>query len=370
MGSYTDVALIHEEVAVAPTFGSSLPVANVQEIVKSDPLHVAERYLIKNQEDMPKGADHTCKLSSEIPTIDFSLLSRGHKEELTKLDLACKEWGFFQMVNHGVATEVLQGMKDAAAKFFELPVEEKNKVAMTSDDIQGYGHAYVVSEEQILDWSDLLFLIVYPSQYRKLKFWPTTPEEYKEAIEAYSIEVKRVGEELIRYISLIMGMEKDALLALHQELVQGVLVNYYPPCCMPDKVLGKSPHSDTSTITILMQEDNVTGLQIRKEGEWVPVKPIPNALVVNVGDVVEIWSNGKYKSIEHRAVTTESRARLSYATFLFPHDDVEVAPFDHMVESPGSLRMYKKVRYGDYLRQSLKRKMEGKAHTDAAKTAS
>lgn len=107
MGSYTDVALIHEEVAVAPTFGSSLPVPNVQEIVKSDPLHVPERYLIKNQEDMPKDADHTCNLSSEIPTIDFSLLSRGHKEELTKLDLACKEWGFFQVINIEIIYHIL-----------------------------------------------------------------------------------------------------------------------------------------------------------------------------------------------------------------------------------------------------------------------
>lgn len=57
---------------------------------------------------------------------------------------------------------------------------------------------------------------------------------------------------------------------------------------MPDKVVGASPHSDTTTITILMQEDNVTGLHIRKEGQWVPVKPIPNALVVNVGDMIEV----------------------------------------------------------------------------------
>lgn len=85
-----------------------------------------------------------------------------------------------------------------------------------------------------------------------------------------------------------MGMEKDALLGLHKELVQVWLVNYYPPCCMPDELLGNSPQSDTSTITILMQEDNVTGLQIRKEGEWEPVKPIPNPLVVNVGDVIEV----------------------------------------------------------------------------------
>ncbi|TQE08201.1 hypothetical protein C1H46_006168 [Malus baccata] len=135
---------------------------------------------------------------------------------------------------------------------------------------------------------------------------------------------------------------------------------------MPDKVLGKSPHSDTSTITILTQEDNVTGLQIRKEGEWVPVKPIPNPLVVNVGDVIVIWSNGKYKSIEHRAATTEGQARLSYATFLVPHDDVEIEPFDHM-DCPRSVWKYKKVRCGDYLRESLKMKMDGKAHTQVAK---
>lgn len=85
-----------------------------------------------------------------------------------------------------------------------------------------------------------------------------------------------------------MGMENDALLGLHKELVQALRMNYYPPCCMPDKVLGISPHSDTNTITILMQEDKVTGLQIRKGGEWVQVKPIPNALVVNVGDVLEV----------------------------------------------------------------------------------
>ena len=104
----------------------------------------------------------------------------------------------------------------------------------------------------------------------------------------YSSEVKKVGEELLRCLSIIMGMEKDTLLGLHKELLQALRVNYYPQCCMPYKVLGLSPHSDKNSITILMQEDNATGLQIRKAGEWVPVKPIPNALVVNVGDAIEV----------------------------------------------------------------------------------
>jgi len=70
-------------------------------------------------------------------------------------------------------------MKDVASEFFELPAEEKKKYAMDSSDIQGYGQAYVVSEEQTLDWSDALMLVTYPTRYRKLQFWPKTPEGFK-----------------------------------------------------------------------------------------------------------------------------------------------------------------------------------------------
>lgn len=80
-----------------------------------------------------------------------------------------------QMVNHGVATEIMQGMKDAADKFFELPLEEKNKLATPSDYTQGYGHFPVLSEEQILDWSDRLGLLICPHRNRKLEVWPPTP---------------------------------------------------------------------------------------------------------------------------------------------------------------------------------------------------
>ncbi|XP_039047635.1 probable 2-oxoglutarate/Fe(II)-dependent dioxygenase [Hibiscus syriacus] len=116
-----------------------------------------------------------------------------------------------------------------------------------------------------------------------------------------------------------------------------------------------------------MQDDDVCGLQIKHDDEWVPVNPIPNALVVNVDDVVEIWSNGKYKSIEHRAVANYNKARISYATFLVPHDEVEIEPLDHMIDPKTEQQIYKKVKYGEYLRSSMKRKMEGKAHTNMAK---
>ena len=79
-----------------PTYGSSLAVPNVQEMVMKDPLQVPQRY-IRNEEEMEKEADLS-HLSSEIPVIDLSLLSSGDKDELMKFDMACKEWGFFQVI--------------------------------------------------------------------------------------------------------------------------------------------------------------------------------------------------------------------------------------------------------------------------------
>jgi isopenicillin N synthase-like dioxygenase len=111
---------------------------------------------------------------------------------------------------------------------------------------------------------------------------------HREIIEAYSSEVKRVGEELLSSLSVIMGLEKHALLGQHKELVQCLRTNYYPPCMTPEKVLGLSPHSDSNTITILMQDDDVVGLEIRHKGNWVPVTPVSDALVVNVGDIIEV----------------------------------------------------------------------------------
>lgn len=73
----------------------------------------------------------------------------------------------------------MQRMKELTAEFFGLPVEEKNKYAMPPDDIQGYGHTSVVSDEQILDWCDQLIFLVYPTKFRKLQFWPETPEGFK-----------------------------------------------------------------------------------------------------------------------------------------------------------------------------------------------
>ncbi|XWS07732.1 hypothetical protein CRYUN_Cryun41cG0015500 [Craigia yunnanensis] len=271
------------------------------------------------------------------------------------------------ITNHGVEEKVLHKMKAAVTDFFELPLEEKKKYAMAANDLQGYGQIRVVSEQQKLDWCDLMILVTLPPENRNFKFWPLTLPSFKEAVEVYSKEVQMIIEEMYANLSLLMRMDRDGLKRLQGELKQTVRLNYYPTCSRPDLVLGVSPHSDGSALTLLLQDDEITGLQIKHKEEWIPVEPIPNSFVVNIGDVIEILSNGMYNSIEHRAITNEKKARISIAAFAMPNDELEIGPLDSMVDDHHLCRMYKKVKYVDYIRQVLARKMEGKALTDLVK---
>ncbi|XVE52634.1 hypothetical protein DITRI_Ditri02bG0137800 [Diplodiscus trichospermus] len=343
----------------------SLPVSSVQEIVRNDFRSVPERYIYEKQ-DWPLIPDNL-SASLEIPVIDFSLLAKGDEDEIRKLDLACKDWGFLQIINHGVREEVLHQMKAAAVDFFELPLEEKNKYAKAENEIQGYGQNFVISEGQKLDWSDMIYMITVPPENRNYKFWPLTLPGFKEAVEEFSKEVLKVAEEIHANFSILMGMGRDGFKRSQGELQQGIRMNYYPVCSRPDLVLGCSPHSDGTSFTLLLQNDDVIGLQIKHDGAWISVKPIPNSLVVNIGDATEIQSNGMYKSIEHRVITNEEKPRISIAAFMFPDDEQEIGPLESMIDDNHRPRMYRNVKYFDYVREMFSRRMEGKAHTAFAK---
>ncbi|XVF83720.1 hypothetical protein PTKIN_Ptkin16aG0514400 [Pterospermum kingtungense] len=348
-------------------WGKSLPVPSIQEIVRNDSKSLPERY-IQEHKDRPL-IFQNLHPSIEILVIDFHLLAKGNDDERRKLHLACKEWGFFLITNLRVEEEVLHNMKAAVEAFFKLPIQEKKKYAMAGNDIQGFGQAFVISEQQKLDWCDMIFLITHPPEIRKFKHWPNLPG-FREAVEEYSMEVLKVAEEICANLSVLMGMDRDGLKRLIGDHKQGIRMNYYPACSRPDLVLGVSPHSDGSILTLLLQDDEITGLQIKHKEAWIPVKPVPNSLVVNIGDATEILSNGMYKSIEHQAITNEKKPRRSIATFTFLSDEHELCPLETMVDDCDHPRIYGNIKYGDYIKQALARKMEGKAHTDIVKLKS
>uniref|UniRef100_A0A7N0VKY5 Fe2OG dioxygenase domain-containing protein n=1 Tax=Kalanchoe fedtschenkoi TaxID=63787 RepID=A0A7N0VKY5_KALFE len=154
------------------------------------------------------------------------------------------------------------------------------------------------------------------------------------------------------------------------EAVQAVRMNYYPPCPRPDLVLGLSPHSDGSALTVLQQgkgSADVAGLQILKDGNWVPVHPVPNSLVINIGDTIEVVTNGKYKSVEHRAVTHKEKDRVSIVTFYAPSYEVEIGPVGELVDQKDSPCRYRTYNHGEYSKHYVSSKLQGKKTLDFAK---
>ena len=101
--------------------------------------------------------------------------------------------------------------------------------------------------------------------------------------------MRKLCKRLLTYIAISLGLKKERFEEMFGEAVQAVRMNYYPPCSSTDLVLGLSPHSDGSALTVLQQsKDSCVGLQILKDNTWVPVLPLPNALVINIGDTVEV----------------------------------------------------------------------------------
>lgn len=118
-----------------------------------------------------------------------------------------------------------------------------------------------------------------------------------ETLESYSKEVRKLCKNLLKYIAVSLGLKGDLFEKMFGVAVQAVRMNYYPPCSRPDLVLGLSPHSDGSAVTVLQQgKGSSVGLQILKDNTWVPVQPIANALVINIGDTIEVRKHNLVKN--------------------------------------------------------------------------
>lgn len=111
----------------------------------------------------------------------------------------------------------------------------------------------------------------------------------RETLEKYSDEVKSITKILLASMARALEIKPEEMEYLFSDdLGQKLRMNYYPPCPEPDQVIGLTPHSDATGLTILLQVNEVEGLQIKKNGSWVSVKPLPNAFVVNIGDILEV----------------------------------------------------------------------------------
>ncbi|KAJ9564903.1 hypothetical protein OSB04_000869 [Centaurea solstitialis] len=301
----------------------------------------------------------------QLPIINMEYLSSidSKDSELEKLHLACKDWGFFQLINHGVSCSLLERVKQETQEFFDMPLKEKKKYWQPDGDLEGFGQAFVMSDEQKLDWADIFYLVTLPTGLRKPHLFPKLPLPFRDTLQEYSIEVKKAALKTLVFIAKALNMEVEEMKVLFDNGMQAMRMNYYPPCPQPEQVIGLTPHSDATGITFLLQLNQVEGLEIKKDGMWIPIKSHHDAFIVNIGDILESVTNGVYKSIEHRATVNSEKKRLSIATFLSPDVDGDFGPAPSLV-TPDTPARFTRVSVLDFLKNLFSTELKGKTIID------
>ncbi|CAL9154834.1 unnamed protein product, partial [Musa hybrid cultivar] len=293
---------------------------------------------------------------ASIPIIDLG--SPDKAQIISRIGQACQSYGFFQVVNHGIDTELMVKMMTTGLEFFRLPSEEKAK--LYSDDPSKkirLSTSFNVKKELVHNWRDYLRLHCYPLE-EYVPGWPSNPSSFKEVVSTYCQQVRGLGFRLLGAISLSLGLEEDFIERALGEQEQHMAINYYPKCPEPELTYGLPAHTDPNALTVLLQDSDVAGLQVLRDGKWMAVDPKPSALVINIGDQLQALSNGRYNSVWHRAVVNSNKERMSVASFLCPCNNVIISPPEELV-SEGSPATYRRYTYDEYYKKFWSRNLDG-----------
>lgn len=292
-----------------------------------------------------------------IPVID---LSGEHKEVVKQLRDASAKFGFFQVINHGMSDSFLDRLLNAIKAFHELQPEEKMRVyrrdTVTASSGVGFYSNYDLFHSKAASWRDTLLAHLGPV--------PVDPNEIPDVCRAevmeWDKEGKLLGEKLMELLSEGLGISADKLTGTAYLGRRVMVGQYYPYCPEPNKTVGITSHTDPGILTVLLQ-DQVGGLQVKYDGEWIDLKPVRGALVVNVGDLLQVISNDEYKSGEHRVYANPFRKpRISITTFFSPGiPDNICGPLPELV-SPQRPALYQQHKFSDVINNFYSKELEGK----------
>ncbi|KAK8602920.1 hypothetical protein V6N13_085122 [Hibiscus sabdariffa] len=281
----------------------------------------------------------------ELPLIDLGHLNLGPFERKTcikKMARAATEWGFFQIVNHGIPEELLTRLKQEQIQVFQQPFDKKSEDNFLNLSAQSYRWGNpLASSLRNLSWSEALHItlkdISKMDEYNKL---------IRSTIEEYAEKANVLAQRLAEHLAESLGFKASYFGENCSPSSSSLRMNRYPPCPYSSMMFGIIPHTDTDFLTIVSQ-DHVGGLQLQRNGRWVNVKPNPKALVVNIGDFYEAFSNGVYKSITHRVIANQETERYSAAYFYCP-------TYETVIESCSKPSLYRKFSFKEYREQIQK----------------
>ncbi|OVA04192.1 Oxoglutarate/iron-dependent dioxygenase [Macleaya cordata] len=237
-------------------------------------------------------------------------------------------------------------MMDVATDFFELPYEERTKLYSYNP----YS-PHLTLQYQNRTLRERLTHPADPIHDDYIHLLPENPPRYREVAAAYAKEITDLVCRLWGLISEGLGLETDYLQTRLRDMTKfHQTTNFYPPCLQPELSIGLPVHTDIGLITVLQQVQGVSGLQVIKDGKWLTVDPLPDAFIVNVAEQLEVMSNGRYKSVQHRAVTNQVLPRISIAIFSRLSEDAIIGPIDDLINEKQP-SIYRNYRFEEFLKE-------------------
>lgn len=314
-----------------------------------------------------RGLDSKRLAFTEIPVIDLGRVDSASPVERQQLadDVrrACTEVGFFYISNHGLPAAALDALLTASHAFFAQPLERKAEIDIAHSSfnrgyIPLYGeknneHAAGDIKETFdiaaeVDSDDPDYLAGNPLYGPNQR--PRDLPGFNEAVDGYFECMTALSRRLYRAFALALDLPQEHFLGMLDKPLDILRLLHYPPqpAVEDEDQIGTGAHSDFDCFTVLWQ-DEVGGLQaLNANGEWIDARPIEGTFLINVGDMLERWTNGRFVSTVHRVVNRSERERYSVVFFAAPsyHTTVECLPGCRAPDEPSR---YEPIKAGDYI---------------------
>lgn len=274
-------------------------------------------------------------MTLSVPTIDISRLP-GDREAIDAIARACEEWGFFQVVGHGIDPAMQDHFIAETKRFFHQSTEVKRQTLRDETNPMGFYDQELTKNTR--DWKEVFDYGIdrrdpganLPSR------WPVGLAGFADVMNAWYDACEEVSFTLLVALADAMGVNAAVLTSCFAPVnTSFVRLNYYPVCHDPAPgdspsviaagSLGVNRHTDAGALTVLVQ-DNVPALQVNRDERWYTITPEPGGLIINAGDMLQVWSNDRFRAAEHRVIASSNRERFSAPYFFNPSFDTNCVP--------------------------------------------
>ena len=295
---------------------------------------------------------------NKLPVIDISGLPDPTERQLVaeQIKQAVNVCGFFYIKGHDLNSSLIEAIRHQQRRFFEYPAEQKARIS-----INQYNRGYLASgmakmhgaknhdQKEVFFWGAELDT-EHPYVVEQIPLcgpnqWPDFAPKFEPTISSYSAAIKSTGDKLLEAIALSQGAPPDFFRQHYSDpMLRGQLIRY-PQTTGDLEQFGVAPHTDFGCITLLLQETK--GLEVLIGDEWIKAPPIEDTLVINIGDLLERWSNSRLPSTRHRVRNENSAARYSIAMFHDPSPVAQIDPLDF--STPTGQPAYEPVTAAEYI---------------------